>query len=472
MQKSVLRLLRFLLVAVGVGFFCPICATEGQSYFDLAMLSYDGTGGAEENPEAYPLFEKAARLGHAEAQYFTGRLIVNSPKLDNADAVVWFRKSANQGSAKGQYGLGYAYFFGEGVKADDERAADWFEKAASQNHPGALMRLSEIYREGIGRQKDELKSKALLESAAERDNAEAQFFLAVSVLKGKPSDEDLSIARFWLEASATQSFSPAQYRLGKLYEEGTGVQQDGAVALFWYKKSLESWRYSNADKAIARMYETGTAVPQDLVEAYFWYSRRSNSPEDIKRLKAKMDSRQLAEAFERVKNWKLSQPEYQYQHCETDADGEAVTFPENYALSDVVVSMQKLGCYGPCPKYLVEIYGDGAVILHDYGELPYQQVNAASFGDPDAIEELLSRFHEVEFFSRKPSYTSIPTISSIEYGIVRSGTIHSSGGMNTKIGLTIGACFKEVNLQYGVPDDLKELALLIEKTAGVERLSN
>lgn len=46
--------------------------------------------------------------------------------------VHWYRKAADQGSVKGEDGLGYAYYYGYGVRRDYAEAARWYRKSAKQ----------------------------------------------------------------------------------------------------------------------------------------------------------------------------------------------------------------------------------------------------------------------------------------------------------------------------------------------------
>jgi len=48
---------------------------------------------------------------------------------DDAEAVRWYRLSAAQGFASGQYNLGVMYANGEGVLRSGAAAADWYYKA-------------------------------------------------------------------------------------------------------------------------------------------------------------------------------------------------------------------------------------------------------------------------------------------------------------------------------------------------------
>lgn len=49
-----------------------------------------------------------------------------------AEAVKWYRKSAEQGNAVAQYNLGNCYYDGNGVPQSYEGAVKWLRKAAEQ----------------------------------------------------------------------------------------------------------------------------------------------------------------------------------------------------------------------------------------------------------------------------------------------------------------------------------------------------
>ena len=69
---------------------------------------------------------------------------------DDAEAVSWFRKAAEQGHAGAQYNLGLKYARGEGVPKDDAEAVSWYRKAAEQGHAGAQFNLGLMYARGEG----------------------------------------------------------------------------------------------------------------------------------------------------------------------------------------------------------------------------------------------------------------------------------------------------------------------------------
>jgi hypothetical protein len=56
---------------------------------------------------------------------------MGSPK-DDAEAIKWYRKAADQGNAAAQYAVGSAYFSGRGVPQDFDLAHMWLNLAAAQ----------------------------------------------------------------------------------------------------------------------------------------------------------------------------------------------------------------------------------------------------------------------------------------------------------------------------------------------------
>ena len=56
---------------------------------------------------------------------------------DYAESLRQWKPLAEKGDAEAQYGLGYLYYFGEGVAEDNKTAMKWFLLAAEQGNPKA-----------------------------------------------------------------------------------------------------------------------------------------------------------------------------------------------------------------------------------------------------------------------------------------------------------------------------------------------
>ncbi len=62
--------------------------------------------------------------------------VVAFERGDYASAMRLFRLAANQGDPEAQISLGFMYAEGQGVPQDDAEAVRWYRKAAEQGHAG------------------------------------------------------------------------------------------------------------------------------------------------------------------------------------------------------------------------------------------------------------------------------------------------------------------------------------------------
>ncbi len=68
---------------------------------------------------------------------------------DDAEAVRWFRKSAEQGNATGLNNLGVLYSIGQGVPQDYVQAHMWINLAVSRSPPGEVRDKAAALRDGL-----------------------------------------------------------------------------------------------------------------------------------------------------------------------------------------------------------------------------------------------------------------------------------------------------------------------------------
>jgi len=67
---------------------------------------------------------------------------------NEAEAVEWYRKAAEQGNANAQLNMGLCYETGRGVQQDYAKAAEWYRKAADQGFALAQNVLDKLKSEG------------------------------------------------------------------------------------------------------------------------------------------------------------------------------------------------------------------------------------------------------------------------------------------------------------------------------------
>ena len=142
-------------------------------------------------------------LGNAAAQDQQGLLYYES---DNAQALKWFRRAADNGDDGGQLHLAAMYAGGNVVPQDTNTAIIWYRKAADQGNTFAQWELGRIYEQ----------------------------------------NGDYTEAVKWYIPSAKSGNVLAQKEIGAMYEAGNGVQEiekgmsDDQITEA--KKQVNEWR--------------------------------------------------------------------------------------------------------------------------------------------------------------------------------------------------------------------------------------
>lgn len=125
-----------------------------EALYELSVCYLRGEGTPPFPEKSLALLKKAADAGYMLAQYDFGMLYLHGKTImtgkeipkDEALAVKWLLKAAEQGDSFAQYQLGECYEEGKGVEADGEEALAWYQKAAdlgSELAEQALERLKE-----------------------------------------------------------------------------------------------------------------------------------------------------------------------------------------------------------------------------------------------------------------------------------------------------------------------------------------
>ncbi len=147
------------------------------------MVHYDA------GQDYYPKLEafaqqtlKDAQAGDPESQYVYGLMLAGLPQLGKShkDALPWFIKAAQNGSAPAQYQVGSSLLYGIGCQCEVTKGSVWLKRSAEAGEP------------------------------------EAQVTLAAYALRGNPTAEDMGIAQQWLERAAAANDIDGNYYLAAL----------------------------------------------------------------------------------------------------------------------------------------------------------------------------------------------------------------------------------------------------------------
>jgi hypothetical protein len=249
-------------------------AEEAAEAYRRGEECYTGRGALQDYAKAREWYEKAAALGHAEAEFRLGWLHDHGRGVprDAAAARGWYERAAARGSAGAQFNLAVLYKKGRGVPRDAAAARAWLERAATNGHAPAQAQLGAMYHTGDGVAPDAVKAREWYEKAAVQGDAAAQSSLGSMYDDGEGGPRDAAKAREWYEKAAAQGDANAQYNLGVLYDRGDGVDQDFARAHEWWVKAAARG-HAGAQFNLGALYHNGEGVPQDYAMAREWYEK-------------------------------------------------------------------------------------------------------------------------------------------------------------------------------------------------------
>ncbi|MCH8491515.1 MAG: hypothetical protein LAT81_16550 [Oceanicaulis sp.] len=244
----------------------------------------------------------------AEEQFQLG--LKHSQKQDYAEAMIWFRRAAEQEHAVAQFYLGNMYLFGRGVDRDYSEAVHWYRLAAEQGDSLAQKELGRFYLIGRGVPQDHAEAVIWFRRAAEQGNLRAHIFLGNMYELGQGGRQDYAEAVHWYRLAAEQGDSLAQQELGYMYMKGRGVRQDYSKALHLFRNAADQG-HAGAKANLGFMYRDGLGVRQYDVLAHMWWNLAVNAGSNIMRLnldeiERRMSPSQIAEAQRLAREWKPS----------------------------------------------------------------------------------------------------------------------------------------------------------------------
>lgn len=216
------------------------------SFFALLSLN-----SAPLNAMIIPSLVQLATLavnGDPEAQYELGRRCL---RKDCVQAVDLYHKAASK-SARAQCDLGVCYARGTGITKDNAQAVYWFQKAANQGIAKAQYNLGVCYLHGIGTTKNIAQAVSWIQKAAEQEFAPAQKILleghtkaadqrniGICYMNGSGITKNAEQGFYLLKKAAEQGDIPAKYYVGICYEHGIGADANAKEATSLYKQYLQ-----------------------------------------------------------------------------------------------------------------------------------------------------------------------------------------------------------------------------------------
>jgi len=214
---------------------CEPVSDRQKLYAALQTRGVRSVGASSARDAATPS-EDAAALYQRGKDYLNGS---NGFPQDDNQAVAYYRRAADMGSAGAINDLGWMYAEGRGVPQDDAEAVRLYRKAADMGNAVAISNLGWMYQEGRGVPRDDAEAVRLLRKAADMGNAKAISNLGWMYGQGRGvSRDDAEAVRLYRKA-ADMGDAMACYNLAVMYEDGNGIERSREDARRWYQKAAD-----------------------------------------------------------------------------------------------------------------------------------------------------------------------------------------------------------------------------------------
>jgi TPR repeat protein len=220
-----------------------------------------------EYERALEVLRPLALGGDREAQYHVAEIFAlgKGRAADYAEAVAWYRRSAELGHADAQRSLAEMLFRGLGAERDLSQATHWYHKAAEQGQASAQFMLGMIHEQFV------------VEERTAFSDATGQRYVLDFAEEAAPSPEEPDLLRAveWYRRAAEQGHLKAQKRLAALYTLGLGIiAQDSREAIRWARAAAEQGD-ADAQFQLGALYRLGEGAPDEdqSEEAERWIER-------------------------------------------------------------------------------------------------------------------------------------------------------------------------------------------------------
>ena len=149
---------------------------QAETLFLLGKCFDNGTGVKASNQDALKYYKKASELGSAKADHNMGCIYLSWQKYENVTD--YFKKGIEHNIPQSYYMLGQCYYNGYGVSKDNRKSFELIKKSADMNFSDAQYTVGFFYKYGIGVEDNEDKALEYLHLAAKNNHIEAKKMIA------------------------------------------------------------------------------------------------------------------------------------------------------------------------------------------------------------------------------------------------------------------------------------------------------
>jgi TPR repeat protein len=245
------------------------------------LCLFEGRGVPIDYVLAAKYFKLSADQNDADGQFYYGLSLFEGRgvPIDYVLAAKYFKFSADQNDAAGQFHYGLCLFKGRGVPIDYVLAAKYFKLSADQNRRDGQVYYGLCLFEGLGVPVDYVESAKYLKTGSSQDSpffADRTHQFIAFMYKGTVHFSR-AVQGYTLAAHVGITFGMTT--LGISYKSDRGRLENHTRALKWYSANTQS-DGSQAQRQFHCYLQSGLGCPAALLQSVEWYEQTLDQ-EDI-----------------------------------------------------------------------------------------------------------------------------------------------------------------------------------------------
>ncbi|WP_052451545.1 SEL1-like repeat protein [Rhizobium gallicum] len=253
------------------------CLAAVESHPGSPRLTYQAGrayDAVEDYENALAYYSKASELGSASATARLGWMYESGKGVaeDDVKALKLFIEAAEAGSVDGAESAGLSFQYGWGVEKNIDKAIHWYLQASTAD---AFLLMGDIYDDpasGVANRDVALKR---YRKAFELGSLRAAVNLGNAYEQGDGVPQDYTEAmKFYVLAAA--KLGDAANEIGDLYYYGKGVAQSYPEARRWFEQGAEAGHHGSM-RNLGALYEYGKGVEKDTLKAIEWYRKAAEN---------------------------------------------------------------------------------------------------------------------------------------------------------------------------------------------------
>ena len=176
------------------------------------------------------------------------------------EAISWFTKASNLGSAPAEYNLSLLYADEKSEYYDPTESFNWMMKAAIKNLPAAQAAIGLKMYKGFGTEQNTKESVKWFKAAADRKAPLGQLMIGLMIKEGQISSKNKNEATTWVNMALAQKMLPDDfYTIGMLYSKGEGMPLKPEESVYWMAYALQNG-YASAAYFLQSAFANGFGV--------------------------------------------------------------------------------------------------------------------------------------------------------------------------------------------------------------------